>query len=615
MKLKKSTLYAMFLVFTGLLVPFFFLEMLFFKMLLFVLILLFAAGLIFKPELIRAKLVGDYIIEDENHPPYPDGTEGTVPESGETEVNEGFEIVPKGGTPHGTGTVIDRPMDLPEKYAEIATEVIPDQIRQSEQFYFVIEKVLYIIRDTFQAHSAIFFKYKKKTGVMQVGRSVCGGPNFVRAEELPLENDIISKALENKAPEILTTLSATVEADHIIYYTKPMHIRSVIAVPVFYHNSVIGAVVIDSVVADAFGIETIYSLGRFVRLIALIMQLFKERSAENISQQRLDWLIEFLAPLNTLRKNEEIINLIDKHADTLLPWKAFSLVLYDPEQKKFYTEIVKNTTGLRYIGEGHEIDMKGTVVGKTILLGKPQLHGDTSSLNLKRYSGKEETVFAGSFLTIPLKYNKKNYGVLCFDHLDKNAYREYDKEYIESISSLLSFIIYSFTSQNLYKNMSAYDRETRLFNEKIFRTLMRLDFDKSKKADITSTLILFKIDDFVEQETLFDDDPLSECVIALTNLLREEIPPSSIAGRIDERKFGIFVFNYSPKEAFVWAERFRIKVARLNIQAVGKQMLFTTSCGIASTKGRPDMDTMLQQAEEALKKAIDDGGNKINNMH
>ncbi len=54
----------------------------------------------------------------------------------------------------------------------------------------------------------------------------------------------------------------------------------------------IAIIAVDAKVGDLFGIETIYSLGRFVRVITMIIQIFEEKHSDSISQQRLKGLAQ-----------------------------------------------------------------------------------------------------------------------------------------------------------------------------------------------------------------------------------------------------------------------------------------------------------------------------------
>ena len=84
---------------------------------------------------------------------------------------------------------------------------------------------------------------------------------------IDIEDDILSKIVQSGEPELLSEIPSTAETDVIRYYSTAQSIRSFVGVPLFYDKTLIAIIAVDSKDEDAFGIETIYALGRFVRVI------------------------------------------------------------------------------------------------------------------------------------------------------------------------------------------------------------------------------------------------------------------------------------------------------------------------------------------------------------
>lgn len=510
--------------------------------------------------------------------------------------------------------IIEMPYDLKERYSEIANEDIPSEIGKDGQFAFILEKLLTILKDSFHSHSAIFFWYLKNKGKLSVEKYVSNSRD-VEKRRLDIVDDILSNIVESGEPKLLNGILPSVEADVIRYYEVPQSIKCVVGVPVFYNNNLIGVLVIDSKETDAYGIETIYSMGRFVRLITMTIQLFEERFSENVAQRRLEGLIDFITPLSNVRSDFEALDVIEENINQLFHWDAFVLCLYQPEAQKFQTVKVINKTALKFIGENLTVELKGTIAAKSIISGNYVIYNDTTDLPLKRFSPQEDISFTGSLLYMPLIFNKQNYGLLCFESLKKDAYSPDDIRFLTSISSILSYIMYSYTSQTMLRNYSAYDMETKVFNLKMFKTLMETEFQKVQLLQLTASVALLKIDDFPQQETLFEESPVNKLVKTVANLLKEEIPETSYLARVDEMTFAIYFFNMSPQDVFIWGEKIRVKIVRLNLQLISKQTTFTASIGIASLSKRNNFDEVYADVELALQKAVQSGGNKTTNIN
>lgn len=507
-----------------------------------------------------------------------------------------------------------KPPDLKEKFEEIANESLPPELGHNGQFGFVLEKMLTVIKEAYGAHTAVFFWYNKKKEKLTIEKYI-SSCDQVSKSKLDLEDDILSKIVQRSEPELLTEISPAAEADVIRYYDTPQGIRSFVGAPIYYDNSLIAIIAIDSKVGDQFGIETIYSIGRFVRVITMIIQIFEEKHSDSISQSRLKGLLNLIDSENNFESQEKVLTTLSDSVNELLEWDAFTFVYFKPVEQKFETTKVINKTSLKYIGQGLEVELNGTLVGKTIISGIPVKIDDTSADKYLRYSKAEDLSFDGSFLGIPLIYSGQIYGVLCFESLKKNAYNNADVKFLRSAVNLISFVIYSHSSHTLLKSLLAVDMETRALNSDSFKESLSSDLMKMHSVNAPGAIALIKLDDFLEQESLFENDPLPKVLKVVSETISKEMTAMNLFGRMDEKIFAVHFFNTAPKNVFIWAERVRVKIARKPIAIVSKQTTYTVSIGVAATTGKLDVEEVLYNAELALQKALEKGGNTVRNIN
>jgi diguanylate cyclase (GGDEF)-like protein len=507
-----------------------------------------------------------------------------------------------------------RPPDLKERFEEIANESLPQGIGNDGQFTFVLEKMLAVIKEAYAANSAIFFWYNKKKEKLTIEKYISNSNDFSN-RKFDIEDDILSKIVQKGEPELLSDITSAAEADVIRYYNSPQNIRSFVGVPLFYDKNLIAIIAIDSKAEDAFGIETIFSLGRFVRLITMLITIFEEKHTESVSQQRLKGLLNLINPDQKIENINELSNSIQEAVTLLIPWDSFVLVYFYPVEQKFKTVKICNNTSLKYIGENLEVDLNGTLVGKSIVTGMPVKIDDTSTNEYVRFSKMEDVSFDGSFLAIPLIYNNQNYGVFCFESLKKNAYTNTDVQFLKNAYNIISFIIYSYSTQALYKSYLAIDIETKTLTTDSFKERMTSDLLKGELLKVPSALALIRIDDFIEQESLFDENPFPKVLSTITETISKEMTPLNILGRISERVFGVFFFNVTTKDIFLWSEKLRVKIARHPIAVVSKQTTYTVSIGVASATNKISADEIIYNADLALQKALEKGGNTVRNIN
>ena len=98
-------------------------------------------------------------------------------------------------------------------------------------------------------------------------------------------------------------------------------------------------------------------------------------------------------------------------------------------------------------------------------------------------------------------------------------------------------------------------------------------------------------------------------------MILNEITPFNLFGRLDEKLFAVYFFNSNTKDVFIWAEKLRVKIARKPIAVVSKQTTYTISVGIASATNKLDVEEIIHNADLALQKALERGGNTVRNIN
>ncbi len=505
--------------------------------------------------------------------------------------------------------------EIKEQFEKIVSEELPADVNSDEQFVFVLEKILNVIKDAYLANTALFFWYNDNKQELTIQKFFSNSPDAITKKSFPLEDDIISKIIHQEEPVHLTEISPNAEMDVIRYYDSPQGIKSLVGVPLFYAKTLAGVLLIDSKAPDAFGIETVYSLGRFVRIIAIIISLFDEKFYGSTTEKRLETLLGILKTERKFDKNEDIQETIDSSIKNLIHYDAFTFIYFEPERQKFIVTKVENNTSLKYIGENFEIDLNGTLVGKAVLSGIPVNIEDTSSGNFVRFSKNEDVGLGGSFLALPLVYDNQNFGVLCFESLKKKIYTNSDIKFMRSALKIFSFFVYTYSTHTILKHLLSVDVETKALTYDAFIDQVGSDLEKAREFDAPGAVALIQIDDFLEERSLFETDPFPKVLSTINQAIRSEITPLNVIGRLGEKLFAIYFFNSTTKDVFLWSEKLRVKIARTPIAVVSKQTTFTVSIGVASTHQKTDIEEVLKNAELALNKAIQKGGNTVKSIN
>lgn len=505
--------------------------------------------------------------------------------------------------------------ELKEQFGKIIGEELPTDVNSDEQFLFVLEKILNVIKDAYLAHSVLFFWYNENNQALTLQKYFSNSEGVITNKNFPLEDDIISKIVHNQEPVHLNEISPNAELDVIRYYGSPQGIKSLVGVPLFYGETLTGVLVVDSKASDAFGVETVYSLGRFVRIIAIIISLFEEKFSGSTAEKRLDTLLNILKTERKFDNEEDILEIIEANIKNLLVYDAFTFVYYKSLENKFVVLKTDNKTSLKYIGENLNVEINGTLVGKSIISGMPVNIEDTSENDYKRFAVNEDVGLGGSFLAIPLLYDNQNFGVLCFESLKKKFYTNSDIKFMRSALKIFSFFVYTYSTHAILKNLLSVDVETGALTYGAFLNQVGNDLVKANEFKAPSALALLQIDDFLEERSLFETDPFPKVLSSINESIKGEITPLNILGRLGEKLFAVYFFNSTTKDVFLWAEKLRIKIARKPISVVSKQTTFTVSIGVASAHQKTDVEEVLKNAELALNKAYQKGGNTVKSIN
>ncbi len=501
-----------------------------------------------------------------------------------------------------------KPRDFKKKFEEIAQQDMLRSVGNEEQFNFVLEIILQIIKEIFGANTALFYWYNKSKKRLTLEKYVSES-GALSEQKLLLEDDILSKIAQSEEPEVLSNIPPNSEVDNIRYYTSPQSIKSFAGVPLFYEKKITGILAIDSTSSCAYGIEHIYSLGRFVRIISIIIALFEEKSSETQAEKRLESLLGVINSDLQFNTENELADLLEHSARNIVDWDALSFIYFYPNEKKFKAIKVINKTTLQYIEQGSSIDIDNTLVGKVIKNRTPLKIDDSSTNSIPRYYKNESVQFEGSFLAIPLSYEDETYGVVCFENLKKQYFTNNDMKVLRHAVKLYAFVVFSYSSQAVLKDLLTVDTETKVLDKAEFIDRVRLQLQFVRDFNVNCALVLLNIDEFVDENTLFDGNVYPKVMKAIIELVKVEINHTHIFGRLSNRVFGIFIANSSTNDAFAWAEKVRLKIARKPLNVISNQSMYTISLGVAGANSDKSLESIMDDAELALKKAIEKGGN------
>lgn len=167
------------------------------------------------------------------------------------------------------------------------------------------------------------------------------------------------------------------------------------------------------------------------------------------------------------------------------------------------------------------------------------------------------------------------------------------------------------------KMVSTTDELTGLHNRKYLLERMEQEISRSKRYGNALSLLLFDLDFFKVVNDIYGYEWGDVLLKSIADKLRQVIRKEDILTRYGDEEFVVVLPNTNEDNAFLFAERFRKEVERMEFIPAGEEEKhpITISGGVSTFPCIPDAEedanTIIRYAEHALYNAKKRGKNKI----
>lgn len=167
------------------------------------------------------------------------------------------------------------------------------------------------------------------------------------------------------------------------------------------------------------------------------------------------------------------------------------------------------------------------------------------------------------------------------------------------------------------KTLAITDELTGLHNRKYLLERMEQEISRAKRYATPLSLLLFDLDFFKAVNDIYGYEWGDVLLKSIADKLRNVIRKEDVLTRYGDEEYVVVLPNTSEENAFLFAERFRKEVERMEFIPAGEEERhpITISGGIATFPCIPDTEedanTIIRYAEHALYNAKKRGKNKI----
>ena len=158
------------------------------------LLIIYVAFIIFLRDSVR---ISDILEADEIDDSQDDLQSDFEPEKFDTDLGESIKIISKKSSSDiitsqnyvpkiktGLKSEISSE-DLKEQFHKIVSEELPSDVNSDEQFLFVLEKILNVIKDAYLAHSVVFFWYNENSQELTIQKYFSNTDNAISKKHFP----------------------------------------------------------------------------------------------------------------------------------------------------------------------------------------------------------------------------------------------------------------------------------------------------------------------------------------------------------------------------------------------------------------------------------------------
>ncbi|DAB27319.1 MAG TPA: diguanylate cyclase [Sulfurimonas sp. UBA10385] len=222
--------------------------------------------------------------------------------------------------------------------------------------------------------------------------------------------------------------------------------------------------------------------------------------------------------------------------------------------------------------------------------------------------------------SLPLRkehYAKEAIGVISICTTEIKGLSEEEREMIEELAGDVGFAINSFHQKDAINHLSFYDLLTNLPNQKLFEKHLTQALTNSNNSKNYGAVLFFDFDNFKNVNDLMGKEAGDFILTNTADRLILTLNKASIISRYASDKFLILLENISSSEdeAAIIAEEFANEILLLTKEpfSIKEQFFYlTSSIGIVLFfDHNVNIDTLLNQAEYALRTAKSDGKNII----
>lgn len=307
--------------------------------------------------------------------------------------------------------------------------------------------------------------------------------------------------------------------------------------------------------------------------------------------------------LNASQQFNEVITSVIGLVKDVISTDTVEISIYDAE-KNFLKKLA--------VGQGEDKeDDTGYAMGE----GLVGMAAQNRMLQLKDHipKGRREPLDRTDlWMAVPINFNDRLVGVIGIGEVKKQTGNE--SNFLKMIADIAGVVLVNQAMIEKTKYMADTDPLTGLHNRRYFLRMSQHLAEKAIRSSSPISVFLFDLDNFKHYNDTNGHDAGDILLKELSRVILEVTRKTSVVARYGGEEFIVLLPDIAKEDAFIYAERLRVKISSHAFQYADKQPLgcVSISGGIASFPADGgSIQAIIQLADAALYQAKAEGRNRI----
>ncbi len=473
-----------------------------------------------------------------------------------------------------------------------------------KEFEYFLGRILVAIKNIIPTNSVAFYLANAERQELVLETIISDSESSIRKDDkFVIANDIVSQIYLAAKPEILSEINPNAELDLIPYYTESVNISSFLGVPVFYNDSVVGVLCVDSKHSDVFDNYSVSILGHFTKLLSGVVYSYAQKYDLLQVARTMDAVNLFQNMLVEEKANiEDVYSILANVVKHIFDIKCAGVVGFDESVNNWIVKDSICNENLKPL-QGQVIDLTNSVISSCLTNANTIVISPVTA-EIIRINSNEDDLIGGVFVSVPLKTKYSTYGALYFESKHVLNISQFDLNILEVIASHAAHTIEKLHVISMLNTNSLLDPNTGILNPPAFYTRLEEEVKRFKDFEIPIVMCLFQLDKYASYSPEEHSERRERIIYHVINIFRKKIKDYDIIARADENVYSVVMVGVNIEDAQLWAQKIRQEIASTMLEIEGQQFSVTVSMGLAAMDKSDSLESFLANTRRVLAKSV-----------